>query len=78
MSGKSRWEKKKVGCDGSDRENELLIEWRKTEGGKEEIGSVSCDDPKLTDYDGGDCDWTCIDGIEGGEGSREKGEDAKP
>jgi len=78
MAGKSRWEKKKVDCEESERENELLVEWRESEDGKKELGSVSCDDPKLTDYDGGGCDWTCVDEIEGGKKGDETGKDKKP
>ena len=77
MSGTAKWEKKKGDCDESGRENDLLVEWRETEDGKKELGGVSCDDPKLTDYDGEECDWTCVDEIEGGKKPGGKGKDAK-
>jgi hypothetical protein len=66
MSEKSRWEKRKVDCEETGEEANLLIEYRKTgkKGKKEEVGGVSCDNPQLTDYDGDDCEWTCIDEIE--------------
>ena len=58
MAEKSRWEKHTVQCPEEKREAHLLVEWRKTED-QEVLNSISCDHPKLLQFDNWDCGWSC-------------------
>jgi len=45
------------------RPSYLLVEYHMEDDGKETLRSVSCDNPYLRDYGGGDCDWSCWEKI---------------
>ena len=58
MAKQSRWAKCKIKCPEKMGESELFIEWhirRK----KETLNSISCDNPKLRDLSGNECQWSC-------------------
>lgn len=58
MAKKSEWQIKKVKCPEEKREAKLLLEWQK-EKGKKVLKSIQCDNPKLSDLDNSDCQWSC-------------------
>jgi hypothetical protein len=45
------------------RPSYLLVEYHMENDGKETLRSVSCDNPYLRDYGGGDCEWSCWEKI---------------
>jgi len=45
----------------------LLVEWR-VERGEKVLHSISCNNPLLMDYSGGDCQWLCWEKISRGKG----------
>jgi hypothetical protein len=45
----------------------LLVQWR-VERGKKVLHSISCNNPLLMDYSGGDCQWLCWEKISRGKG----------
>jgi len=59
MDSPSRWVRREIQCPKDMRASYLLVEYRRGEDGKETLRSVSCDNPYLRDYGGGDCDWSC-------------------
>jgi len=59
MESQSRWVKRKIQCPQDMRPSYLLMEYHMGDDGKETLRSVSCDNPYLRDYGGGDCEWSC-------------------
>jgi hypothetical protein len=68
MESQSRWVKREIQCPQDMRPSYLLVEYHMENGGNETLRSVSCDNPYLRDYGGGDCEWSCWEKI-----SAEKG-----
>ena len=62
MAKKTGWEQRKIKCPEEKREADLLIEWRR-EKGKKVINSISCDNPRLSDLDNWDCQWSCWEAL---------------
>ncbi|MFH1843298.1 MAG: hypothetical protein ABIF77_08810 [bacterium] len=58
MSKKPRWESIRLHCAEEDRLATLLVEWQQT-GGKATIKGISCDNPRLRNFDNWDCGWAC-------------------
>jgi len=55
-----RWVKLQIECPAEKGESELLLEWHDhDEEGTEVLNGMSCDNPKLRDLSGQDCDWSC-------------------
>jgi len=63
MESQSRWVKRQVQCPQDMRPSYLLVEYHMEDDGKETLRSVSCDNPYLRDYGGGDCEWSCWEKI---------------
>ena len=59
MDSQSRWVKRQVQCPQDMKPSYLLVEYQMGDDGKETLRSVSCDNPYLRDYGGGDCEWSC-------------------
>jgi hypothetical protein len=62
MADRTRRVIRKIACPEGKGETSLLVEWE-TEKGRKKLRSVSCDNPKLMDYSGEDCDWQCWERI---------------
>jgi len=58
MAKESRWVKCQMTCPEDKGEADLLIEWH-TEGKKEILNSISCNNPKFKDLSSEDCEWSC-------------------
>jgi hypothetical protein len=67
MESGSRWVKRRVQCPQDMRPSYLLVEYRMEDDGKETLRSMSCDNPYLRDYGGGDCEWSCWEKISAGK-----------
>ena len=63
MESQSRWVKREIQCPQDMRPSYLLVEYRMENDGNETLRSVSCDNPFLRDYGGGDCEWSCWEKI---------------
>ena len=59
---KLKWEKCHVKCPEQKGEADLLLEWSMETGTKILIGA-SCNNPKLLDLSGEDCEWSCWDEV---------------
>jgi len=59
MESPSRWVKRQVQCPQDMRPSYLLVEYNMEKDGKESLRSVSCDNPYLREYGGGDGEWSC-------------------
>jgi hypothetical protein len=59
MKQASRWSVRRIQCPEANCNTELLLEW-KTEKGRKVLHSISCDNPRLLDYSGADCQWYCL------------------
>ena len=68
MENPSRWVKRQVQCPQDTRPSYLLVEYHREDDGKETLRSVSCDNPYLRDYGGGDCEWSCWEKIPADKG----------
>ena len=64
MKETSKWSIRKMECPEVKCRSELLLEW-KVEKGKKVLNSISCDNPRLLDYSGKDCQWLCMEKISG-------------
>ena len=62
MAKKSRWAKCQMQCPEGKGEGHLLVQWH-TEGDKEVVHSIRCDNVYLKDLSGGDCQWSCWEKI---------------
>jgi hypothetical protein len=49
-------------CPEGRGETRLLTEWQ-VQGEEAALNGVSCSNPQLKDYDGGDCQWSCWEKI---------------
>ena len=58
MGKQSRWVKRRIECPEGKGENDLLIELN-DDRGIEVVRAISCDNPLLEDFAGGDCGWSC-------------------
>jgi hypothetical protein len=58
MSKQSRWVRRNIECPEGKGEHDLLIASH-DESGKEVVKAISCDNPDLEDFAGGDCEWSC-------------------
>ena len=58
MTRQAKWEKRNIQCPEGKGEGELLTEWQ-NENGKEILTGISCNNPKLRDLSGEDCNWSC-------------------
>ena len=58
MGEQSRWVRRQIECPEGKGEHDLLIALH-DEGGKEVVRAISCDNPDLEDFAGGDCEWSC-------------------
>ena len=64
MKPDSKWSVRKMVCPEAVGKAELLLEWR-VEKGRKVLHSISCDNPRLMDYSGTDCQWHCRKKIAG-------------
>lgn len=62
MGETHRWVKLQIECPKEKGMSELLLEWHDEEG-TEVLNSMSCDNPKLRDLSGQDCDWACWESV---------------
>jgi hypothetical protein len=62
MKKRSRWVKCRMTCPEGKGKGHLFVQWQ-TEGGKEVVNSIRCDNVYLTDFAGGDCQWSCWDKV---------------
>ena len=59
---KIRWETREVQCPEGEHTASLLIAWHDDDG-EPRIKNISCDNPRLADFDNWDCKWTCWEKI---------------
>ena len=58
MDKQSRWLRRHIECPEGKGKHDLLIELH-DDRGKEVVSAISCDNPLLEDFAGGDCEWSC-------------------
>jgi hypothetical protein len=63
MKETSKFEKRIIRCPETKKSAYLMVEWRMGEDGKDQVNSISCDNPDLHDLGGGDCRWSCLETI---------------
>ena len=66
MADKSRRVIRQMECPEGRGKATLLAEWR-VEKGKKILRSISCNNPRLMDYSGEDCQWLCWDKVSRGK-----------
>ncbi len=66
MGEQFRWVKRQIKCPEGKGQSELFLEWH-VEKGAEVLNSISCDNPKLKDLSGEDCEWSCWEKISPGK-----------
>jgi hypothetical protein len=64
MATQVRWQMQQVECSEQGCLANLLIEWQDTEA-EPLLRGVRCDHPRLRDLDNWECDWSCLEQIEG-------------
>jgi len=62
MGEQSKWVKRRMACPEGMGESKLLLEWR-VEPGREVLNSIRCNNYRLRDLSGEDCEWSCWEKI---------------
>ena len=62
MGKHSRWTRRRIECPEGRGSHELLFELH-DDAGKEVGRAISCDNPNLEDFTGGDCEWSCWEAV---------------
>ncbi len=57
-----RYVRHEINCPEGRGETELLSAWC-AEGGRQVLNGIICNNPKLRDLSGTDCQWSCWDQI---------------